>query len=96
MIDLILKIAGIVSAVAVIGGAAAAAVSWISKLVNGQRCLLRNELLKIYYRYESTCQIREYDRQNADQMYSEYKALHGNTFVDTIYLDNICKWKIIP
>lgn len=51
----------------------------------GQRCMLRAEMLSIYYRgQDSGGKLRQYDYQNFVLLYAAYKALDGNSFIDTI------------
>ena len=51
----------------------------------GQRCMLRAEMLSIYYRGQDACgKLRQYDYQNFVLLYAAYKALDGNSFIDTI------------
>lgn len=51
----------------------------------GQRCMLRAEMLSIYYRgQDAGGKLRQYDYQNFVLLYAAYKALDGNSFIDTI------------
>lgn len=55
------------------------------KIEDGQRCVLRAEMLIIYYRgKDAGNKIRQYDFENFVLMYAAYKALGGNSFVDKI------------
>ena len=55
------------------------------KIEDGQRCVLRAEMLIIYYRgKDAGNKIRQYDFENFVLMYAVYKALGGNSFVDKI------------
>ena len=60
----------------------------------GQRCLLRTEIVRIYYRHNEDRQFREYEYKNLVQCYEAYKALKGNSFIDHIYAE-MQEWKII-
>lgn len=60
----------------------------------GQRCLLRSEIVRIYYRHHDDRQMKEYEFKNMDQCYKAYKVLKGNSFVDKIY-DEMKEWDII-
>ena len=66
----------------------------INKLVNGQKCQLRSEMLQIYYHNKDTKKIRQYEYENFVFLYEAYKALHGNSFIDKIY-EEVKKWEII-
>lgn len=60
----------------------------------GQRCLLRSEVLQTYYRHREQKKIRQYEYENVVYIYKAYKALGGNTFVDHIYAE-INEWEVI-
>lgn len=60
----------------------------------GQRCLLRSDILNVYYKYREQKQIRQYEYENVVLLYKAYKALGGNTFVDHIY-NEINEWEIV-
>ncbi len=60
----------------------------------GQRCLLRSEIVRIYYRHKEDKQLREYEFRNLEQCYKAYKALGGNSFIDHIYAE-MQEWDII-
>lgn len=52
---------------------------------NGQRCMLRAEMLSIYYEgKDAGGKIRQYKFENFLLMYAAYKALGGNSFIDKI------------
>ena len=51
----------------------------------GQKCLLRDAILRIYYHGQETESLRQYEAQNLELMYQAYKCLGGNSFVDRIY-----------
>ena len=63
-------------------------------LREGQRCLLRSEIVRIYYRHLGDKQLREYEFKNMQQCYEAYKALKGNSFIDKIYKE-VQEWEII-
>lgn len=67
----------------------------IRKVNNGHKCLLRSEMLKIYYNYKNEKQIRQYEYENFVYLYDAYKALKGNSFIDHVY-EEINTWQIIP
>ena len=64
------------------------------KIREGQRCLLRAEIVRIYYRHNSDRQLNEYEYQNLVQCHMAYKALGGNSFIDRIYAE-MQEWEII-
>ena len=57
----------------------------VYRVSNGQRCLLRSEMLHIYYRHRDKGTIRQYEYENFVMLYEAYKALKGNSFIDKIY-----------
>ena len=61
---------------------------------DGQRCLLRSEILHTYYKYREQKVIRQYEYENAVFLYKAYKALGGNSFVDHIYCE-INEWEVV-
>ena len=66
----------------------------IGKVMNGTKCLLRSEMLRIYYRHRDTGEIRQYEYENFVYLYEAYKKLKGNSFIDKIYAE-VKKWIII-
>lgn len=60
----------------------------------GQRCLLRSEIVRIYYRHAKDKQLQEYEFRNLVQCYRGYKALGGNSFIDHIHAE-MQDWEII-
>ena len=63
-------------------------------LREGQRCLLRAEIVRIYYRHQADKQLREYEFKNMQQCYDAYKVLKGNSFIDRIH-GEMQEWEII-
>lgn len=55
------------------------------KIEDGQRCMLRAEMLRIYYKgKDDGDKVRQYEFENFVLMYGAYKALGGNSFIDKI------------
>lgn len=69
-------------------------VIWIRKLINGMKCQLRTDMLKVYYHNRESGKIRQYEYENFIFNYEAYKALKGNSFIDEIYV-KIKKWEIV-
>lgn len=67
----------------------------IQKIVEGQRCQLRSEMLQTYYRHRDDEKIRQYEYENFVFCYEAYKALKGNSFIDKIYSE-VKKWEVLP
>ena len=59
----------------------------------GQRCLLRADMLSTYYRHSDENSLRQYEYENFIMEYKAYKALGGNSFVDKIYED-VKSWEV--
>ena len=57
----------------------------LTDIREGQKCLLRSEMLRIYYAgREAGGQIRQYEFENFCLLYAAYKAENGNSFIDKI------------
>lgn len=89
----ILLIAEIVSAVSVLTGIVSAFFVWIKRLVEGQKCQLRSEMLSTYHKHKDEGVLRQYELENFILMYKAYKALKGNSFIDIIY-NEVKEWKV--
>lgn len=63
---------------------------------DGVMCLLRSNIRKLYYQHvdEETPTLREYERQDLDDLYAGYHVLHGNHFVDDIY-EKMRTWRVV-
>lgn len=66
----------------------------IGRSKEGERCLLRCEMLKIYYAYLDKREIKQYEFENFIKLYDAYKALGGNSFIDEVNLE-VRDWRII-
>lgn len=66
----------------------------IKQITNGERCQLRSEMLRIYYRHRESEKIRQYEYENFMLLYEAYKALKGNSFIDKIYAE-VKTWEVI-
>lgn len=87
-------IAVFISEVGVVLSALIPITIWIRKIVEGQKCQLRSDMLRIYYRHYEYKSIRQYEYENFVALYEAYKALKGNSFIDKIYSE-IKTWKVI-
>ena len=70
------------------------AVVWIRRIIVGQRCQLRSEMLRTYYHNKSNKTIRQFEYENFLKLYAAYKALKGNSFIDKIY-EEIKEWEVV-
>ena len=66
----------------------------VRKVSEGQRCLLRAEMLRIYYQHRESKIVRQYEYENFVLLYEAYKALKGNSFIDKIH-DEVKDWEIV-
>lgn len=89
-----LIIVEIISGLTVITGVLSAFFIWIKRLVEGQKCQLRSDMLKLYYKHKNKKTIRQYEYENFMLMFKAYKALKGNSFIDEIY-NVVTHWEII-
>ena len=64
-------------------------------LREGQRCLLRSQIVGLYYRRCESRQLREFEFRNLEHCYRAYKTLGGNSFIDHIYKE-MQNWDIVP
>ena len=65
-----------------------------ASLREGQRCLLRTEIVRIYYRHHDDRKLREFEYKNMEECYKAYKSLKGNSFIDRIHAE-MQEWDII-
>jgi hypothetical protein len=89
----ILLVAEIVSAVGVVIGTISGFVLWMRRLVEGQKCQLRSEMLRTYYKHKDDGIIRQYEFENFLLLYKAYKSLKGNSFIDKIH-DEVIEWEV--
>ena len=59
----------------------------------GQRCQLRSDMLRTYYKHKDEKKIRQYELENFILMYKAYQALNGNSFVEKIY-NEVIEWEV--
>lgn len=89
----IYEIITLVSEVIALIGVLTGCIVSITKVMNGTKCLLRSEMLRIYYRHRESAEIRQYECENFIYLYEAYKKLKGNSFIDKVY-EEVKKWKI--
>ena len=58
------------------------------------KCLLRDRITSTYYQYADKKEIPQYEYENIDRLYKQYKYLGGNSFVDKIWTE-IQTWSVI-
>lgn len=84
----------IISEILTLMGIAIPVIVWVSRIIEGQRCQLRADMLSIYYKCKDTKQIRQYEAEHFEKCYHAYKALKGNSFIDEIY-KKAHQWDVI-
>ena len=68
---------------------------FVRLLIKSAKCTLRNDILNIYDRCKEKKQITRFQLQSITYSYDVYKKLKGNSFVDTIVLEEIPDFEII-
>ena len=84
----------IITEVSIVAGALIPFVLVAICLINGMKCLLRSDMLSIYYHHKETGTIRQYELENFIFLYKAYKALKGNSFIDKIYKE-VMTWEVL-
>ena len=87
-------VATLIAEIGVLLGVIIPVIASIRKIADGQRSLLRSEMLQIYYRNRETGIIHQYEYENFVYLYEAYKALKGNSFIDKIYRE-VQSWEIV-
>ena len=67
----------------------------LSKVQEGAKCILRSEIVHIYYHNLSDKKLREYEYQSLVKCFEAYDALGGNSFVKKI-MQEMQEWEIVP
>ena len=97
IITLITQAAGAVSAVAAAGALlikpVRAKIFDLSATRDGLRCVLRAEMLRIFYLHREEKRIRQYEAENFIYAYNAYKKLGGNSFIDQIHKE-VIEWEV--
>ena len=86
-------IATFITEVGILLGVVICIITFFKKIAEGVKCLLRNKMLEIYYRHSDTKTLRQYEKENFVLLYSAYKALKGNSFIDDINKE-VKRWKV--
>lgn len=59
----------------------------------GQKCLLRSEMLRIYYEHNKKDTIGQFEFENFMMLYNAYKSLGGNSFIDKVK-EEVKNWEV--
>lgn len=87
-------IATFITEISVLFGVVFGVILFIKKIAEGVKCLLRSKMLEIYYRHKDSKILRQYEKENFVMLYSAYKALKGNSFIDDI-VKQVRSWEVI-
>ncbi len=87
--------AGVVGAITTIVKPVRGLFDDIRAIKSGLKSVHRFNMLEMYYQHTDSKKIKQYERENFDAEYKAYKALGGNSFIDTLY-DEVIKWEVIP
>lgn len=60
----------------------------------GLKCLLRADMLRIYYKHKDEKKIRQYELENFNEEYEAYRAYKGNSFMVKINKE-VQTWEVI-
>ena len=66
----------------------------LSAIRDGQKCMLRADMLATYYKHREEKTIRQYEYENYLYEYKDHKAMRGNSFIDRI-AQEIAGWEIV-
>lgn len=92
--DNLTAVVGLIAELVALIGAITPVFLAMRKVQNGQRCLLRSDMLSIYYHNRETKKIRQYEYENFVALYEAYKAMKGNSFIDKIYSE-VKEWEVV-
>ena len=92
--QIVLDTADVITALGVILGVLVTIITIFVLVIRGIKCLMRSEMLRIYYHNEKNEKIRQYEFENFCLLYKAYKALRGNSFIDEIFA-KVKTWEIV-
>lgn len=95
--ETIRNIAAIAGCVTALGGALAMVwrtLKQLDAICEGQRSLLRSDMLRTYYRHHATGTIRQYEYEAFLRAFAAYRALGGNSFIEKI-AEEVKTWKVL-
>ena len=92
-LETIAKVCGYIVSIAGIVAIAWKCIKEQKMIRDGQKCQLRDAMLRTYHRNKEARKLRQYEAENFVMMYQAYKAMGGNSFIDEIY-DHVTKWEV--
>lgn len=87
------EVAAFITEISILSGVVVGVAVFIKRIAEGVKCLLRSKMLETYYRHKDTKELRQYEKENFAMLYTAYKALKGNSFIDDIAKE-VRTWKI--
>ena len=69
-------------------------IGMIFKIAKGTKCMLRSDMLQIYYSNRESQSIHQYELENFVALYEAYKAMRGNSFIELVYKE-VKTWTVI-
>ena len=66
----------------------------LKDLQEGLKCILRADMLRVYYKHLDEQKIHQYEYENFMYEYKAYKTLKGNSFVEHIK-NEVETWSVI-
>ena len=90
----ILQFAGWITAVSAAAVVVWRVIQWGHNIAEGQRCLLRSEMTKTYYRHQTDKTLRQYEFEAFMANYAAYKALGGNSFIEKCKAEIAEDWEV--
>ena len=60
----------------------------------GQKCMLRADMLRVYYKHLDEQQIHQHEYENFMYEYKAYKALKGNSFIEHVKAE-VDSWSVV-
>jgi len=91
----VLEIAGWITGIAAALVVIWQVLRWGYALVEGQRCILRSEMTRTYYKHRDDKKMRQFEYENFKDCYAAYKALNGNSFITKIN-NEVDEWEVLP
>ena len=65
----------------------------MDNLHQGQRDILRQKIMTFYDSHKHDKILTFDDKDNIDALYTDYKAINGNSYIDRVY-NRIIRWKV--
>lgn len=66
----------------------------IQCLNNSSRDVLRQKIMSIYHKNKKNATLTIFEYENLQELFKDYKAQHGNSYIDKYY-NRMMKWAII-